>query len=197
MSALGGDDADSPRSALRGAAYIGRLLPHIRLFPGYRSARRTVVVRLQRSTFVRKAIYRGAQFAPRPAVPLDIKSGNLLAGQGTDRLPIVVAVLLGLEPTGVGPVVAEIARLQVLTAGFRPVIVMDVPELGAARDFGYPAELLIGAEQWDDSDGPREHYLRVRLASIFAIYGSTASITVGPEGLRDTDRLILASLTAP
>jgi hypothetical protein len=71
---------------------------------------------------------------------------------------------------------------------------MDVPELAAARAYGYPAELLIARADWAHATQTWDDYLRSTLATIFATYRSTASVTVGPDGLTQTDRLLLGAL---
>jgi hypothetical protein len=66
--------------------------------------------------------------------------------------------------------------------------------LGAARTYGYPAELLIPPGDWAHETQSWDDYLRSTLATIFSTYRSTASVTVGPDGLAHTDRVLLSSL---
>ncbi|PZF81762.1 hypothetical protein [Jiangella anatolica] len=170
-----------------------RVMRHVRRLPGYRYARRTVVPRIRDSSTARAVVHRLFAVDAKQHTPLDVTAGRLLAGVGAERLPVVVVLLLGLPADRVRDVIDEIAELQVLTAGFRPVVVMDVPELAAARAYGYPAELLLPAGSWPHAQ-PWDDYVRTTLGAIFATYRSTASITVGPDGLSRTDRLLLASL---
>lgn len=164
----------------------------VRRMPGYRYARRSVLPRVRANDAARGLIKRifavdGAQHAP-----LDVAAGNLLGGVGTERLPVVVVILIGVPADRVPPIVDEIAQLQVLSAAFRPVVVMDVPQLAATRRYGYVAELLVDEASWNAADGPWDHYVSARLASIVATYRSSATITVGPDGPTHLDRVLLA-----
>lgn len=171
-----------------------RVMRHMRRIPGYRYARRTVVPRIRDSATARAVVHRLFAVDAKQHTPLDVTPGRLLAGVGTERLPVVVVLLLGLPGERVREVVDELAELQVLTAGFRPVVVMDVPELAAARAYGYPAELLLTEDGWAHPTQRWDDYLRSTLATIFAAYRSTASVTVGPDGLTRVDTLLLSSL---
>ncbi|TDC54434.1 hypothetical protein E1212_03060 [Jiangella ureilytica] len=171
-----------------------RVMRHVRRIPGYRYARRTVVPRIRDSATARAVVHRLFAVDSKQHTPLDVTAGRLLAGIGRERLPVAVVLLLGLPAERVREVVDELAELQVLTAGFRPVVVMDVPELSAARAYGYPAELLIAPADWAHATQTWDDYLRSTLATIFATYRSTASVTVGPDGLTHTDRLLLGAL---
>lgn len=171
-----------------------RVMRHMRRIPGYRYARRTVVPRLRDSATARAVVHRLFAVDAKQHTPLDVTAGRLLAGVGTERLPVVVVLLLGLPPERVREIVDELAELQVLSAGFRPVIVMDVPELAAARSYGYPAELLLPAADWPYEGQSWDDYVRTTLGTVFATYRSTASVVVGPDGLGRTERLLLASL---
>lgn len=171
-----------------------RVMRHVRRIPGYRYARRTVVPRIRDSSTARAVVHRLFAVDSKQHTPMDVTGGRLLAGVGVERLPVVVVLCLGLPAARVRSVVDELAELQVLTAGFRPVVVMDLPELAAARSYGYPAELLLPEAEWAHATQPWDDYLRSTLATIFATYRSTASVTVGPEGLTATDRLLLSSL---
>jgi hypothetical protein len=130
--------------------------------------------------------------AAQPA-PLDVAPGNLLGGVGTERLPVVVVIMLGVPADRVEAAVDEIAQLQLLTAGFRPVVVMDTPALGAARRYGFPTELLTSRDAWVDGHQSWDEYAQLRLGRIIATYRSACTVTVGADGLDDVGRLILTS----
>lgn len=172
-----------------------RVMRHMRRLPGYRYARRTMVPRIRDSATARAVVHRLFAVDAKQHTPLDVTAGNLLAGVGAERLPVVVVVMAGLPGERVRAVVDELAELQVLTAGFRPVVVMDTPELGAPRTYGYPAELLIAEDGWAHETQSWDDYVRGTLGTIFATYRSTASVVVGPDGLGRTDRLLLAGLS--
>lgn len=170
---------------------------HVRKIPGYRYARRTMVPRVRQSSTARAVVHRLFDIDADQRTPLDVAGGNLIAGVGVERLPVVVVIMLGMsqnDAADVDGVVREIAELQVLTGGFRPVIVMDTPRLGAARQWGYPAELLVPEHSWTSDHQPWDDYVRATLASVLVTYRCSASLIVGPAGLTRTDRLVLGAL---
>ena len=167
---------------------------HVRKLPGYRYARRTVVPRVRQSSTARAVVHRLFDIDADQRTPLDVASGHLLAGVGIERLPVVVVILIGVPEDDVDGVVREVAELQVLTGGFRPVIVMDAPRLGAARRWGYPAELLTPEHSWTSDQQSWDDYVRSTLASVLVTYRCSASIIVGPGGLTRADRLLLGGL---
>uniref|UniRef100_UPI003979C744 hypothetical protein n=1 Tax=Salmonella sp. SAL4447 TaxID=3159902 RepID=UPI003979C744 len=76
--------------------------------------------------------------------------GRLLAGIGVEQLPAVLISLVGLADgvtangtTGriIDAVIDEVAELQLLGAGFRPVFLLDMPAFSRARSYGYAVEL--------------------------------------------------------
>lgn len=171
-----------------------RVMRHMRRIPGYRFARRTMVPRIRHSLTARAVVHRIFDVDAGQHTPLDVTAGNLVAGVGAERLPVVAVIALDIgSAEQLDQLVEEIAELQVLTAGFRPVFVLATPRLGAPRAFGYPVELLTPESEWADEQ-PWQEYARVTLASIFSVYRTTASLVVSPGGLSSTDRLILASL---
>lgn len=165
---------------------------YVRRLPGYRYARRAILPRIRQSHSARLLVKRVFDVDASQDTPLDVAPGNVVGGVGAERLPVVVVLLFGVPAERVESIVDEIARLQLLTAGFRPVIVMEVPELGAARRYGYPTELLMSRDGWADEQ-PWDEYARQRLGRIITAYRSAATVAVGPDGLDDTARLILAS----
>lgn len=167
---------------------------HVRKVPGYRYARRAVVPRIRQSPTARAVVHRMFDIDADQHTPLDVAAGNLLAGVGVERLPVVVIVMLGTPANQADDVVRDVAEIQVLTAGFRPVIVMDTPQLGAARAWGYPVELLTSEAAWTHDTQSWDDYVRTTMASIFTTYRSTASMILGPDGLTRADRLLLRGL---
>jgi hypothetical protein len=128
-------------------------------------------------------------------VPSDVAAGRLLDGVGTERLPVVLVVILGADSDTIEEVADEVARLQVATAGFRPVFVTEVPAFGVFRRYGYPAELLLPADGWQGRETWNE-YARRLVGLMFDAYRATAAVTVGPEGLDEAARVVLGSLSA-
>lgn len=166
----------------------------IRRVPGYRYARRSVLPRLRADPRARSLVKRVFDLEVGHGSAFDVAPGNLLGGVGMERLPVVVVILLGFPANRVKLVVDEIAATQVLNAGFRPVIVMDVLELGTVRRYGYAAELLVPEDAWTATEQSWESYVRDRLTSVITTFRSTATISVSPGGLNLADRRILASL---
>lgn len=168
-----------------------RAVRMLRRMPGYRYARRSVLPRVRANATARGLVRRVFDVDGDQRAPLDVAAGNLLGGVGTERLPVVVVITIGVPAERVPPIVDEIAQLQVLSAAFRPVIVMDVPQLAAARRYGYAVELLVDETSWNPVDGPWDEYVGARLASIVATYRCSATINVGSDGLNHLDRALI------
>jgi hypothetical protein len=176
-----------------------------RQMPGYRWARRRAVPRIRRSTVARVLAYRLFAVGSRGsagAAPPDLAGGRLLAGLGTERLPVILVSLVGLTSgTGtntssvkvVEAVIDEVAELQLLGAGFRPVFLLDMPAFSRARSYGYLVELVTPRTAWSGESADWSDYVAARIASMKKAYGVSAMITVGPDGLDDAARGVLRS----
>lgn len=170
-----------------------RAKQRIRQLPGIGVVRRKLPPLLRRNRALRAMARRLYAIDAAAPVPSDVTAGKLLNGVGTESLPVVLVVTLGADREALVDVVDEVARLQLMTAGFRPVFVTDVPAFAVFRRYGYPAELLLPAEPWD-GPGTWEEYARRVVGLMFDGYRATASISVGPGGLDAAGRLILGSL---
>jgi hypothetical protein len=185
-----------------------RLLRAARLarrMPGYHWALRRTVPRIRRSGAARALAYRlftaGARgSAAHVEAPLELAAGRLLAGLGTERLPVILLNLVRLtNGTGtnasseqvVETVIDEVAEMQLLGAGFRPVFLLDVPAFSRARCYGYLAELVMPRTAWSGESGDWSDYVAARVASMTRTYGVSAMITLGPDGLDDAARGVL------
>lgn len=166
----------------------------IRRIPGARRARALVPRLFRRSRALRAIVRRIYAVDGSLRVPVDVGAGRLLVGIGTESLPVVVVVIIGADARTIERTIDEVARLQVVTAGFRPVIVADRPAFVAARKYGYPTELLVSAEDWRDSHLSWEEYARRIIGLIFEGYRATASVAVGADGLNPAARVVLGSL---
>ncbi|NEE04099.1 hypothetical protein [Phytoactinopolyspora halotolerans] len=166
---------------------------YVRRLPGYRYARRALLPRIRQSSSARSLVKRVFDVDAAQTAPLDVAPGNVLGGVGTERLPVVVVLMLDVPAERIGPIVDEIARLQLLTAGFRPVLVLDRPQLSAVRRYAYPSELLISRDHWADEYQSWTEYAQQRLGRIITTYRSSATVVVGPEGLDEANRMILSS----
>jgi hypothetical protein len=185
-----------------------RLLQAARLarrMPGYHWVRRRTVPRIRRSGAARALAYRlvaAGGSAAHVEAPLELAGGRLLAGLGTERLPVILLSLIGLT-NGIGTnassgqvvdaVIDEVAEMQLLGAGFRPVFLLDMPAFSRARSYGYLVELVTPRTAWSGELADWQDYLAARVASMTRTYGVSAMITVGADGLDDAARGVLQS----
>lgn len=167
----------------------------IRQLPGVAAARRRLPPLLRRNKALRLMARRLYGIDATAPVPSDVAAGRLVDGMGTERLPVVLVVIFGTDSETIEHVADEVARLQVATAGFRPVFVTDVPAFGAFRRYGYPAELLLPAHGWQGKQTWNE-YARRLVGLMFDAYRATAAVTIGPECLDEAARVVLGSLSA-
>ncbi|MVA77759.1 hypothetical protein GC722_17315 [Auraticoccus sp. F435] len=159
-----------------------------RRVPGYRRARRAVVPRLRRSSLLRTLAHR--LWAVRKSdrrggvASSDITAGSLLGGVGTENLPVLGILALGVPAEALTEVVDEVAQEQLLQASFRPVFVVDQPAFAVTRRFSYVTELVLPRDGWVD-EAPWLEYLARRLDSVQETYGVSSWLRVPPGGLDD------------
>jgi hypothetical protein len=175
--------------------------------PGYYWVRSRAAPRIRRSGAARALAYRLFEAGARGSTahveaPLELAAGRLLAGLGTERLPVILLSLVGVtNGTGanasssqvVDAVIDEVAEMQLLGAGFRPVFLLDMPAFSRARSYGYLVELLTPRNAWSGESADWSDYVAARVASMMRTYGVSAMITVGPDGLGDAARGVLRS----
>jgi hypothetical protein len=118
---------------------------------------------------------------------VDLTAGNLVAGVGLQALPVVIFALADVPETRLESVVDEIAALQLLTAGFRPVLLLDQPDFACARKYGYGAELIPPLS--DRQSDQVRYWERLRRT-----YGTALVCEVSGDRLSQTQRLFLLSL---
>jgi hypothetical protein len=177
-----------------------------RRMPGYHWVRRRTVPRIRRSGAARALAYRlfvaESRGLAAHEAPLELAAGRLLTGLGTERLPVILLSLVGLT-NGIGTnsssgqvveaVIDEVAEMQLLRAGFRPVFLLDMPAFSRARSYGYLVELVTPRTAWSGESADWSDYVAARVASMTRTYGVSAMITVGPDGLDDAARGVLRS----
>jgi hypothetical protein len=173
-----------------------------RRMPGYYWVRRRAVPRIRRSGAARALAYRLFAAGAHVQAPLELAAGRLLTGLGTERLPVILLSLVGLTngistngSSGqvVEAVIDEVAELQLLGAGFRPVFLLDVPAFSRARSYGYLVEVVTPRSAWSAESADWSDYVAARVASMRRTYGVSAMITVGAAGLDDAARGVLRS----
>ena len=173
-----------------------------RRVPGYRFLRRRAVPRIRRSAAARALATRIFPMEPRGSEPaVDVAAGRLLAGLGVERLPVILVSLVGFADGGeraavsevVDAVIDDVAEMQVLGAGFRPVFLLDTPAFSRARNYGYLAELVTPRTAWQGEPAEWPEYVGARLASMATAYGVSGVIAIGPDGLDDVGRGVLRS----
>ena len=184
-----------PEDPLLRAARLARRMP------GYYWIRRRAVPRIRRSGAARALAYRLFAAGAHVQAPLELAAGRLLTGLGTERLPVILLSLVGLTngistngSSGqvVEAVIDEVAELQLLGAGFRPVFLLDIPAFSRARSYGYLVELVTPRSAWS-AESDWSDYIAARVASMRRNYGVSAMITVGAAGLDDAARGVLRS----
>jgi len=171
--------------------------------PGYRFLRRRAMPRIRQSAAARALAQRIFPIeSDGSGPPVDVAAGRLLAGLGTERLPVVLLNLVGLaddlgDRVAIGElvddVIDDVAELQLLEAGFRPVFLLDTPAFSRARSYGYLVELVTPRTAWSAEFPEWSEYVAARVASMTTTYGISAVITVGPGGLGDVPRAVLRS----
>jgi hypothetical protein len=179
----------------------------VRRLPGYRMVRRRFVPWIRKSATARAIAYRlfamESRWSAAPVEPpLELSAGRLLGGVGTHRLPVILLSLVGLadrdgknRPIGdvVDGVIDDVAEMQLLGAGFRPVFLLDTPAFSRARSYGYVAELVTPRTAWSAESVDWSEYVGTRIASMRTNFGVSAVITVAPDGLDDVTRGVLRS----
>jgi hypothetical protein len=131
-----------------------------------------------------------------------VAPGRLLAGIGVEQLPVVLVSLVGLADDVaenavpgkvIDAVIDEVAELQLLGAGFRPVFLLDTPAFSRVRSYGYAVELVTAAATWSGEPADWSEYIGARVTSMMRTYGISAVVTVGPRGLDNVIRGLLRS----
>ena len=113
-------------------------------------------------------------------------AGNLLAGQGIDNVPVVILSLVESPAESVPERLEEIAREQLLTGGFRPVLLLSEDHFAAVRVYGWPVELVLSRADWETHEHVRdgggwETYRDGRLQAMRRNYRAAAILDFGPE----------------
>lgn len=168
-----------------------------RRVPGYTTVRSKVLTRVRESNTARDVVTRmfaGAAGKGRGVPTRFPTAGNLLAGVGIDQLPVALVSLVGCDPAKIDEAIDDVARLQLLHASFRPVIVLDHPRFDATRRYEFATELVIAREAWDPQQGVWRDYLATRIADIMHHYSITVAVEVIEGHIPFMQRILLESL---
>ena len=135
--------------------------------------------------------------APAGPVPgVDVAPGRLVSGYGVRELPVIAFDLTGMSEDQVRSAVDGIAGYQLISGSFKPVLLLDQPSFGPIRAYGYVAELIIAADEWQANDSQRERYVQLRLQSIMIDYGCAGIIRASPEGMGEVSAAVIDKLTS-
>lgn len=106
-------------------------------------------------------------------------AGNLLWGLGLESLPIVVVSLVGAPADDVPGLLEQVAQEQVLTGGFRPVVLLDADHFAAVREYGWPVEHVVARADWDGDDASWRAFLTERLRRMRRDYSAAGMVDLG------------------
>lgn len=180
---------------------VGRVARAVRRSEAYLALRRSALVRARRSPAVRRTYGAWARFlaSRRVPAPVPLPAGAAFPeGHGLE-LPIVVVLALGLEEGQLAAVAGHLQQEQVLSAAFRPVLVVDRPAFGPLRDCGYACEQLLPEERYPalGLGTPWADYVAGHVRRIVATYGARRVVPVGPYDAGGLTAATRAALTTP
>lgn len=141
-----------------------------------------IIGRIRTSTTARKVVSRVFDFETSPdASTVFLSSGNVLGGEGRDNLPVVLVSLLGGSDEVVAARLEQLAQEQLLTAGFRPVILIDADHFAAVREYGWPVEHVFSRTKWVEGQAAWDDYLARRLRQLRIGYSARAVVDLVNE----------------
>src|SRR5690625_4809132 len=146
----------------KSARLIGAVARRARRLPFSQTTFARVASRIQTSSTARKIVSRLFDFDDQGRSTVFLNAGNLLGGAGVDNLPIVLVSLLGASKDRASDLIDEVAQEQLLTAGFRPVIVVDSDQFANVRQYGWPIEYVLSEADWQNTDVRWEDYVAQR-----------------------------------
>lgn len=174
-----------PSATQRVERVARRTVRRVRSVPLLDSAASRVTRRLRRSTLARAAVSRTFNIdVSGGSGSVFLGSGNVIGGLGLDALPIVVLSLLDTPEEQVPELLEQVAREQLLTGGFRPVIVLGGDHFAQVRRFGWPVEMIIARDDWTGEwagTGDWETYADRRLQEIRREYRACALLPLAED----------------
>lgn len=173
-----------------------RFAAAVRKVPGYRAAREGLLPRIRGNATLTDLAWR--VFSPETdlgAGRRPLKAGRHVTGPDLDRLPVVGFDLLAVPQAALPGAVERIAALQRDTLGFRPVLVLGVPDFGLAREHGYVMDLVASAADWWGDPADHDAYVARRLVSVRQGFQLWHLVRVGPDGdVPEADARMLAAV---
>lgn len=167
----------------RSGAIVTRLVSKTIRAPWARHAAGRMAERLRGSTTARKVVSRAFDIDVIGAGgTIFLSAGNVIAGQGLDNLPVILVSTIGADPDAVPGLIEWVAEEQVLTGGFRPVVILDTDRFGEARQYGYPVEYVLPRTVWHGPPDSWDDYLAARVAALRRFYQAAGIVNLASPG---------------
>lgn len=181
-----------PTPAARAARLAGRLARRVRANPAAERLAGRVAGRLRDSRTAREVVSRVFGLDVGVGGAVFLSAGRLIAGHGLDNLPVVLVSLVGTADDDVPGTLERVAQEQVLTGGFRPVVLLDSDHFAEVRTYGFPVDFVVPQRAWTSTDTSWTDYFRERLQHMRRTYG--AAVLVELTGSDDAGFDVLASM---
>lgn len=179
----------------RAARLAGALARRARAMPATERIGGRVAGRLRDSQTAREVVSRVFDVdVTRVGQSVFLEAGRLVGGHGLDRLPVVLVSLIGAADEDVPAILERVAQEQVLTAGFRPVILLDSDHFAEVRQYGWPVDFVVPENAWTAGGVSWHGYVRGRLRSMRRAYGAVALVELADPESPGSD--VLASMGA-
>lgn len=116
---------------------------------------------------------------------LSIPMGRFFPTSHSPSGLVVCFVALGVPAQALASTAMRIAEAQLVTAAFRPLLVVDGEDLDLARRYGWAVERLVPREEWESLDRAASWtgYATNRIAEIARSYGASSVVPVPTSGL--------------
>ncbi|QKE85537.1 hypothetical protein [Arthrobacter sp. NEB 688] len=164
-----------------GADRRQRLAAAARRAPGFRLASDRVLPRLRANRTLTDLVWRvfdpdhGLGVARRP-----FRSAG--ADPDAELLPVVAFVLLGADDATFARALDAVCALRDETGAFRPVLVVDRPDLGAVRGRGLVVDHVVPRDAWTGDAADHDAYVGRRLVSVVDGFRTWHLVHLGPDG---------------
>jgi len=150
-----------------------------RSLPGQRTLGR-LALRLRTSSGVRKVVSRAFDFDDSGiGGTVFLRAGHVIGGVGLDSLPVILVSLVDAPAEDVPELVDALAQEQLLTGGFRPVVVLDTDGFATVRQYGYPVDHVVARADWPGNDSSWQTYLTRRFQHMRRDYSAAGFVDLG------------------